>query len=211
MALVLRLIKESELSWEELDNNFVYLDNRIDDLEQGTASAGIVRVTPQTFLQSEMDQALANIGGASVQVIEEIENRVEFLETYQPVLYTPQVLTPEEKQQALANLGINETLSPERSVKSVVVEYEEQQINITDNKTILRYNNVYPNCNISNALSDGDELVIINRAVTEVPFVVNMNVVLQNGTVSSVFSIQPNKNHTFWFDKNSGNWIDVSN
>lgn len=106
MALTLRLVKDSELSWEELDNNFVYLDNRIDELEQETVSAGIVRVTPQTFLQSEMDQALANIGGASVQVIEEIEDRLEFLESYQPVLYTPQVLTPQEQEVVHDNINV---------------------------------------------------------------------------------------------------------
>src|SRR5690554_413203 len=106
MALTLRLVKDSELSCEELDNNFVYLDNRIDELEQETVSAGIVRVTPQTFLQSEMDQALANIGGASVQVIEEIEDRLEFLESYQPVLYTPQVLTPQEQEVVHDNINV---------------------------------------------------------------------------------------------------------
>lgn len=80
MPLVLRNVKQTELTWAELDGNFTYLEDYIAQVEQQTGSNEIVRVIPQTFLPAEQDQARANINAASVDVTNDIENRLQFVE-----------------------------------------------------------------------------------------------------------------------------------
>lgn len=104
MAIVYRLIKNSELTWLELDSNFSFLDDKIDQVAAQTGSSEIVRVTPQVFLPAEEGQARANIKAASVDQVVDLSDRVDFLETYNPVMYTPQILLPQEQQTARDNI-----------------------------------------------------------------------------------------------------------
>jgi|SRR5690606_31392894 len=80
MPLVLRNVKQTELTWAELDGNFTYLEDYIEQVEQTVGSAEVVRVTPQTFLPSEQGQARANINAASIEVTDDLNNRLEFVE-----------------------------------------------------------------------------------------------------------------------------------
>lgn len=104
MAIVYRLLKNSELTWVELDGNFSFLDDKIDQVAAQTGSSEIVRVTPQVFLPAEEDQARVNIKAASVDQVIDLNDRVDFLETYNPVMYTPQILLPQEQQTARENI-----------------------------------------------------------------------------------------------------------
>lgn len=106
MAIVYRLVKNSELTWVELDGNFSFLDDKIDQVAAQTGSTEIVRVTPQVFLPAEEDQARVNIKAASVDQVIDLNDRVDFLETYNPVMYTPQILSPTEQQTARENINV---------------------------------------------------------------------------------------------------------
>ena len=105
MAIVYRSQKNSELTWLELDGNFSFLDDKIDQVAAQTGSAEIVRVTPQVFLPAEENQARANIKAASIDQVVDLNDRVDFIETYNPVMYTPQILLPTEQQTARDNIG----------------------------------------------------------------------------------------------------------
>ncbi|WKW47256.1 hypothetical protein P3875_04110 [Myroides sp. JBRI-B21084] len=80
MPLVLRNIKQTELTWTELDDNFVYLENKINDVENQTVSNDIVKVTAQSFLPEQQAQGRANLGAASVESVEDLNERLEFVE-----------------------------------------------------------------------------------------------------------------------------------
>lgn len=126
MALVLRTVKGTELEWEELDGNFVWLQNQIEDLEGQTGSEFIVRVTPQEFLPAQMNQALANIGGAPLTALESLEERVELVEAFTPISYTPQVLTPEEKEVFYENVDVYSKTQVDSLINSGVQPRQKQ-------------------------------------------------------------------------------------
>lgn len=126
MALVLRTVKGTELEWEELDGNFVWLQNQIEDLEGQTGSEFIVRVTPQEFLPAQMNQALANIGGAPLTALESLEERVELVEAFTPISYTPQVLTTEEKEVFYENVDVYSKTQVDNLIDSGVQPKQKQ-------------------------------------------------------------------------------------
>lgn len=109
MTLVLRNVKQTELTWVELDANFTYLDNRIDQVAQQTSSNDIVRITQQSFLPAEQTQARANISAADLNDVVNLENRVELLEGLEYVSYNPQIVTVQQQQIARENLGLKFT------------------------------------------------------------------------------------------------------
>src|SRR5690606_14528716 len=104
--LTLRTVKGAKLTWSELDGNFTYLEDEIEAVRELADGDTLVRITPQVFLPEQRDQALANIGAAPQSVINDIEARVEFLETIQPVTYDLQTPTPEMQQQLRDNAGV---------------------------------------------------------------------------------------------------------
>lgn len=104
--LILRTIKGAKLTWTELDGNFTYLEDEIEVVRELADGDTLVRITPQVFLPEQKDQALANIGAAPQSVINDIEARVEFLETIQPVTYDLQTPTPGMQQQLRDNAGV---------------------------------------------------------------------------------------------------------
>lgn len=106
MTLVLRNIKNAELTWTELDGNFTYLENKINEVEEQIVSADIVRVVLQDFLPAQQNQARANIGAASAIELDELEGRVEQLEALEYVSFNPQEVTDTQRQQVLNNLGL---------------------------------------------------------------------------------------------------------
>lgn len=118
MPLVLRNVKNAELTWTEVDGNFLYLENKIDELADLVNGDEVVKVTPQTFLPAQQDQARANLQAASVEVVQDIEDRLDFLETIEPVTYDLQTPTPQQQEQLRANANvfskqeINDMLSP---------------------------------------------------------------------------------------------------
>lgn len=106
MALVLRTVKGAELTWSELDNNFVWLQNRIEEVEQQISGNEVVRVTLQTFLPSEQQQARSNILAADIESVNDLVNRVSDIELWDPVMYTAQQPTVQQQQQARENIGV---------------------------------------------------------------------------------------------------------
>lgn len=118
MPLVLRNIKNAELTWTEVDGNFLYLENKIDAVEQLVNGNEVVKVVAQTFLPSQQDQARANLQAASIEVVQDIEDRLVFLETIEPVTYDLQTPTPQQQEQLRLNADvygkqeINDMLSP---------------------------------------------------------------------------------------------------
>lgn len=106
MPLVLRNIKNAELTWTELDGNFLYLENKIDYLEQLVNGDEIVKVTAQTFLPAQEDQARANIKAASLQGLVDLEERVDDLELVDYVAYSVQTMQPAQQQTARDNIDV---------------------------------------------------------------------------------------------------------
>lgn len=104
MALVLRTVKGAELTWAELDNNFVWLQNRIEEVEQQISGDDVVRVTVQTFLPSEQQQARANILAADIESVNNLSDRVSDIELWEPVMYTAQQPTALQQEQARGNI-----------------------------------------------------------------------------------------------------------
>lgn len=104
MALVLRTVKGAELTWAELDNNFVWLQNRIEEVEQQISGDDVVRVTVQTFLPSEQQQARANILAADIESVNDLSDRVSDIELWEPVMYTAQQPTVQQQEQARDNI-----------------------------------------------------------------------------------------------------------
>lgn len=104
MPLVLRNVKNAELSWPEVDGNFLYLENKIDDLVQMVSGDEIVKVTPQGFLPGQEDQARANISAASLQQVADLEVRVDDLESFEYVSYSAQAMLPAQQQTARDNI-----------------------------------------------------------------------------------------------------------
>jgi|SRR5690606_6816112 len=98
MPLVLRNVKQTELTWAELDGNFTYLEDYIAQVSEDFNGAEVVRATPQEFLPAQMDQIRANIGGASLAVVNDLSDRMEFQESIEFVTYTLQTPTPEKRQ-----------------------------------------------------------------------------------------------------------------
>lgn len=87
MPLVLRNVKQAKLTWTELDGNFTYLENKIDELEQLVNGDEVVKVTAQTFLPSEQNQVLENIGAVSIGAHLELELRVSDIEEWRTSLF----------------------------------------------------------------------------------------------------------------------------
>lgn len=106
MNLVLRAVKGAELTWSELDNNFVWLQNRIEEVEQQISGDDVVRVTPQTFLPSEQQQARANILAADIESVNELQDRVSDIELWEPVAYNAQQPTAQQQEQARDNIDV---------------------------------------------------------------------------------------------------------
>jgi len=104
MTLVLRTVKGAELTWSELDNNFVWLQNRIDEVEQQISGNDVVRVIPQTFLPSEQQQARANILAADIESVNDLDDRVSDIELWEPVMYNAQQPTVQQQEQARDNI-----------------------------------------------------------------------------------------------------------
>lgn len=106
MALVLRTVKGAELTWAELDNNFVWLQNRIEEVEQQISGNDVVRVIPQTFLPSEQQQARANILAADIESVNDLGDRVSDIELWEPVMYNAQQPTTQQQEQARDNIDV---------------------------------------------------------------------------------------------------------
>ncbi|SFO04585.1 hypothetical protein SAMN05421741_11817 [Paenimyroides ummariense] len=104
MPLILRSVKQTELTWTELDGNFTYLNNRIDAVEQLVNGNEVVKVTAQTFLPAQEDQARTNIKAASVQALMDLEDRFNDLETMGVVTYAVQQPTAQQQQTARDNI-----------------------------------------------------------------------------------------------------------
>lgn len=104
MPLVLRNVKQAKLTWAELDGNFTYLEDKIDAVAAAAGGAEIVRVTPQDFLPAQQNQARANLLAAAAEDVVDLQDRVEFLESVDPVLYSAQSPTPTQKQTARDNI-----------------------------------------------------------------------------------------------------------
>lgn len=215
MPLVLRSVKNAELTWPEVDGNFLYLENKIDDLEQLFNGDEVVKVTEQTFLPEQQAQARANMYAADVGTVRVIGERVEDIENLELVLYAEQAVTEEQKQFLRNNAGVYskievDNLTVARTIKNITVTAEGQNIIPDANKTIVRFNSVFSGCRIREALNNGDELALLNKATTERAFNIEMRVVLQTGVNADVFAVLPNKNYMFWFEKSINRWIDVS-
>jgi|GEM_PF-6079577 len=106
MNLVLRTVKGAELTWSELDNNFVWLQNRIDEVEQQISGDDVVRVTPQTFLPSEQQQARSNILAADIESVNDLNYRVSDIELWEPVMYSAQQPTAQQQEQVRNNIDV---------------------------------------------------------------------------------------------------------
>jgi len=213
--LILRSVKQAELSWPEVDGNFLYLENKIDDLEQLVNGDEVLRVTVQKFLPEQRAQARANMYAADIGTVEGIDERVGGIENLELVLYAEQGATEEQKQFLRNNAGVYsktevDNLTVARSIKNITITEEGQNIIPDVNKTIVRFNSVFSGCRIREALNNGDELALLNKATTESPFNIEMRVVLQTGVNADVFSVSPNKNYMFWFEKAINRWIDVT-
>lgn len=213
--LVLRNVKNAELTWSEVDGNFLYLENKIDDLEQLVNGDEIVKVTVQEFLPGQRARARANLYAADVETVEGIDERLGDIENLELVLYAEQGATEEQKQFLRNNADVYsktevDNLTVARSLKNITVTEEGQNIEPNVNKTIVRFNSMFSGCTITEALNNGDELILLNKATTESPFNLNMPVVLQDTTEADFFSVQPNTNYLFWFDKSINRWIDVT-
>ena len=220
MTLILRSVKNAELEWQEVDGNFVYLENKIDELEQLVGGNEVLRVTAQEFLPEQQARARANILAVDFETVQGIDERVVDLESLDMVLYAEQSATPEQKQFLRDNADVYSKtevddaiaagVSPSLSIKNITVTEEGQAIVPDANKTIVRFNNVFPECTIQPALNNGDELTILNKAVTETGYVVNMPVILQDSSEAAFFTVAPNKNYRFLFELAINKWIDVS-
>lgn len=106
MTLILRSVKNAELEWQEVDGNFVYLENKIDELEQQVGGDEVVKVTAQTFLPAQEDQVRANIKAASAQELTFLEDRFNDLEIMGVVTYSMQSPTPQQQQQLRENADV---------------------------------------------------------------------------------------------------------
>lgn len=182
MSLVLRSVKNAELTWSEVDGNFLYLENKIDKLAESVNGGEVLRVTSQDFLPEQQNQARENIEAVSVQQLSELTQRVDDLED-----------TPAEQ-----------------TIQDITIEEESQIVDVRLNKNIVRFNSVFAGCTISPGSKNGDTLVILNNAVSETPFNINIPVILKSLAESDIFSVAPNKNYMFWFDLAVDRWIDVS-
>lgn len=118
MPLVLRNIKNAELTWTEVDGNFLYLENKIDDLEQLVNGNEVVKVTMQTFSTAQQNQALSNIGAVSAEQFTALEDRVEEVESGAYVSYSLQSPSLQEQENLRTNADvyskqeINDMLQP---------------------------------------------------------------------------------------------------
>lgn len=118
MPLVLRSVKNDELEWSEVDGNFLYLENKIDDLEQLVNGDEVVKVTLQTFSTAQQNQALANVGAASAEQFTVLEERVDEIESNAYVSYSLQSPSVQEQENLRTNADvyskqeINDMLSP---------------------------------------------------------------------------------------------------
>lgn len=117
MPLVLRSVKNAELTWSEVDGNFLYLENKIDELEQLVNGDEVVKVTAQSFLPAQEDQARTNIKAASAQALVDLEDRFNDLETMGVVTYAVQQPTAQQQQTARDN--IDSVGNPEMQATSV--------------------------------------------------------------------------------------------
>src|SRR5690606_17258593 len=106
------------LSWTEVDGNFLYLENKIDDLEQLVNGDEVVKVTQQNFMPGQQDTARANISAASLQQVVELESDVSDIQNLEIVTYTLQSPTSQQQEQLRANADvfskqeINDMLAP---------------------------------------------------------------------------------------------------
>lgn len=106
MTLILRSVKNDELEWHEVDGNFVYLENKIDAVEQLVGGDEVVKVTAQTFLPGQEDQARTNIKAASVQQVTDLEDRVDDIESNAYVSYGLQSPSPKEQENLRSNADV---------------------------------------------------------------------------------------------------------
>lgn len=104
--LVLRNIKNAELTWTEVDGNFLYLENKIDDLEQLVNGDEVVKVTQQNFMPGQQDTARANISAASLQQVVDLESDVSDIQNLEIVTYNLQSPTPQQQQQLRDNADV---------------------------------------------------------------------------------------------------------
>lgn len=106
MPLVLRNIKNAELTWTEVDGNFLYLENKIDDLEQLVNGDEVVKVTQQTFSTAQQNQALSNIGAVSAEQFTDLEERVNEIESNAYVSYSLQSPSVQEQENLRTNADV---------------------------------------------------------------------------------------------------------
>lgn len=214
MPLVLRSVKNDELEWSEVDGNFLYLENKIDDLEQLVNGDEVVKVTPQTFSTAQQNQALSNIGAVSAEQFTDLEDRVEEVESNAYVSYSLQSPSVQEQENLRTNADVYSKTEVDDAVltttKNVTISEGGQTVVPDANQNVIRFASLVTGTTIQPGIKNGDQLVIINKSTAETAFDINIPVVLQTAVNSGVFSVQPNTNYLFWFDLSLSRWIDVS-
>lgn len=118
------------------------------------------------------------------------------------------VYSVQQVDEAIQN-AIPETPA-EQTLQNLTIDSESQSVSVTKNKTIVRFNSVFNGCAIGPAQNTGDELIILNNAVTETGFDLNIQIVTQTDATADVLTIEQDKNYYFLFDASINRYIDVS-